>query len=134
MGNAKKEVEELIKKRAKKINELRTNSTKKMGHEEIVYRFFKDMEGVYIRAMDEYDYEGLMDYACVTMKNRMAALDPGSYMRVVVNDAEDWKELRVTGVEITWSPEWIAKNPTLDKTTYVDVAHMLMEDLLAVQK
>lgn len=129
MGNAKKEVEELIRKRTKKINELRTNSTKKMSHEEVVYKFFKDMESVYERAMDEYDYSSLMDYACHTMNQRMKALDEGCNMRVVVNDAEHWKDLRVTGVEITWSPEWVAKYPDKEKTTFVDVSHMFMDGL-----
>lgn len=128
-SEAKKQVEALIKKRAKKINELRTNSTKKMSHEEVVYKFFKDMEGVYERATDQYDYSTLMDYACFTMNQRMHALDEGSSMRVVVNDAEDWKELRVTGVEISWSEKWIEANPDKEKTTYVDITHMLMDGL-----
>jgi hypothetical protein len=129
MGNVKKEVEELIKKRAKKINELRTNSTKKMSHENIVYKFFKDMEDIYQKAMDQYDYSALMDFACHNMNQRMHALDHGCSMRVVVNDAEDWKELRVTGVEITWSQEWIDNNPEKEKTTFVDVTHMFMDSL-----
>lgn len=129
MSKAKKEVEELIKKRAKKINELRTNSTKKMSHENIVYKFFKDMEKIYKDARDQYDYSGLMDFACFTMKSRMHALDEGCSMRVVVNDAEDWKELRVTGVEITWSDEWIRKNPDKETTTFVDITHFLMDTL-----
>jgi hypothetical protein len=129
MGNARKEVEELVKKRAKKINELRTNSSKKMTFEQIVYKFFKDMEHVYEVATDQYDYSLLMDFACDAMKQRMQAIDQGCNMRVVVNDAEDWKELRVTGVEITWSKNYVEKFPEKEKTTFVDVAHMLMDGL-----
>jgi hypothetical protein len=129
MGDAKKEVEELVRKRAKKINELRTNSSKKLTYEEVVYKFFRDMENVYATAQDQYDYSTLMDLACDAMKQRMQPIDWQCNMRVVVNDAEHWKDLRVTGVEITWSLKYIAKNPDKDKTTFVDVGHMLMDGL-----
>lgn len=125
-----KKVLDMIKKKAKKFKEYRTNSSRSMTPEKIALRFIEDVDKAKCAAVDKYDFEADLEKAAMIMENRLRAFDP--YVDIEVSwskQDETWKDLRVTGIFIKWSDVWKQANPDKDQEQMIDIGHMLLEGI-----
>jgi len=129
MSDARTQVLNDIRKKAKKINELRTNSKKSLTYNQVLYHFFQEIEEIYIIAKDMYDFQYMLNTRSNLMHTRMKNLDYGVNLKLIWNDTENWKELRLQGVSVDWSSSYLKANPLESSSVYIDVVNMLLEDL-----
>lgn len=129
-SDARSKVIKEINKKAKHIKELRTNSSKEMSPEDIVYDFIKQVERFIATAEDSIEFQELLDESARQMDTRMKAFDSQVVMEMIWNgDANNYTELRLNGVNITWSEDYLSKNPEQSKTISIDVGQMLIDEI-----
>ena len=117
----------MIKKRAAKFKELRTNTSRSMGPKQIMLRYMKDVEEVKRTSVDSVDFEEGLNKVTTLMENRLRAFDIDVHIYVHWTDADKWKDISVTGIRIIWSDEHIAAHPSKEKETTIDIGHLFME-------
>jgi hypothetical protein len=124
----------MIKKKQQRSKAYKDKSAKRKGPKTIVLEFVNDIENLREEAGDSavvFD-EGLNRHASL-LESRILAIDPGAEITVHWNDeakVEDWKNLRVDGVTITWSSFYLGKHPFNSKQTYIDVGALFLEGFL----
>ena len=127
---SRKSIYDLINKKAQRFKELRTNSSRHMTPEQIMISYMEAVEKTRIESEDKFDFEAGLDKASALMENRLKAFDPGVHVDVAWGIASDnWKDLAVSGIRITWSDTYISDNPDKEKEQNIDVGHMLLEGI-----
>jgi hypothetical protein len=124
----------MIEKQKSRSKAYKDKSARRKGPKTIVREFIDDMEELRIEAGDSaviFD-EGLNRNATL-LESRLMAIDPGVHVQVHWNQehkVEDWKDLRVEAVTITWSSFYLGKHPFNSKQTHIDVGALWMEGYL----
>lgn len=124
-----KKVYDMIKKKAAKYKELRTNSDRKMSPNDIMMQYIEAVDIARNNAVDKYDFNNGLNKASTLMENRLRAFDINVHIHVQWTSGDEWKELRVTGINITWSDQYILDNPNKERELYIDIGHMFLEGL-----
>jgi hypothetical protein len=118
-----------LNKKAKAIEERRTNSSKQASMNDIIYDFMKEVEHILIASTDSYSFNEMLDGASRIMDTRMRAHDPHVTLEMIWNDAEDWRELRLQGIKIIWSDPFMERNPERIKQEYIDISQYLLDGI-----
>jgi len=116
-----------INRRAKKLKKLRTNSDRNMSREDVVMRFFDDIERAFRRSEDKHDFRTALDNACNFLESRLKAFDPDIRISLSSDNssADDWKDIRINGVSVFWSEKYLKNHPLEEKEMFIDVSDML---------
>lgn len=120
---------DMIKKKAAKFKELRTNTSRSMDPNHIMLRYMKDVEEVKKNSDDALDFDVGLNKATTLMDNRLRAFDINVHVHVQWSKENEWKNISVTGIRIIWSDEYIANNTGKNKETTIDLGHLFMEGL-----
>jgi len=127
--SARKLMLDRIRKKAKKLNEQRTNSDRKMSYEEVIFGFFKEMEVIYANAVTPDDFSTRLDSKSSILWSRMRSFDTKINVELIWNDTKDWEEFRLQGVKIRWSDKYLKDNPDQTKDMYIDVTNLLLNTI-----
>jgi len=98
--DAHNQVLDMIKKRIKKSNQLKSRSCKDKTYKQEIIKFLEDLEIVYINASSEVEYSCQLDIACSKLLARLRTFDINVNATIKWNDPIDWKDLRAIGVTI----------------------------------
>lgn len=120
---------DMIKKKAAKLKELRTNTSRSMNPSQIMLRYIEDVEIIKKSSDDGFDYEEGLNKATTLMENRLRSFDIGVHIHVQWNDADTWENMSVTGIRIVWSDDHIAENLGKEKELTIDMGKLFMEGL-----
>ena len=120
---------DMIKKKAAKLKELRTNTSRSMGPNHIMLRYMKDVEDARANSSDQFDYAVALSKATILMDNRLRAFDFDVHTHVQWSKEDTWQDMRVTGIRIVWSDKHLSGNPGKNKETTIDLGHLFMEGL-----
>jgi len=126
---ARNKVYDLIKQKAKKYKEMRTNSDRSMSPRDIMMQYMTAVDEVRNGSIDKFDFENGLNKASTLMENRLRAFDNGVDVTVHWGPGDKWQDLRVTGINIIWSDKHILDNPNKEKELYIDIGHMFLEGL-----
>jgi hypothetical protein len=91
-----------------------------------VYEFFKKIEETYKMAGNGGEFNYLLNIEGLKLINKLQLLDPAVSIKMEWNDTDDWTQLRIQGLTITWSPEMLINNPQISITEYIDVLEMML--------
>jgi hypothetical protein len=133
VSKARDDVLDMIEVRVKKNKTIRENTCRDKTHRQEVMRFLRDMEDLFCKASNEIEASTGIDGAADMLISRLRAFDPYVKANIIWNDADiedgkqDWKQLKVIGVQITWSDYYIRFNPNADRSEYVDVMDLLFD-------
>lgn len=132
MSKAKDEVMKLIAKKQQKNSAYKTRSAKRIGPNGIVMQFIDAMEKIRADSKNSIEFDTGLTAQARMLGDNMKALDNGVTVEVIwaENETEDWKEIHVEGVKITWSDYHLAAFPQKSKELYIDVGSLFMEGLL----
>lgn len=122
----------LIKKKAAKLKELRTNSSRSMSPSQIMLRYMQGVEEVKRDSLDTTDFTEGLNKVTTLMENRLRAFDLDVHICVHWSNEDTWEGISVTGIRIIWSDAHIIENPHKDKEMTVDIGHLFMEGLFDV--
>jgi len=123
---------DMIKKRAAKFKELRTNTSRSMDPNHIMLQYVKDVEEVKRNSEDALDYDVGLNKATTLMDNRLRAFDVNVHIHVQWSKENEWENMSVTGIRIIWSDKHIAENPDKHKELTIDLGKLFMEGLFDV--
>ena len=119
----------MIKKKAAKLKELRTNTSRSMDPNHIMLRYMQDVEEIKKNSDDALDFEEGLNKVTTLMENRLRAFDINIHIHVQWSSGDAWKDMSVTGIRIVWSDCYINENPGQHKETTIDIGHLFMEGL-----
>ena len=121
---------DLVKQKAKKYKEFRTNSDRSMTPNQIMVRYVEAVEEARSNSSDSHDFNSGLEKASMLMENRLKAFDPYVHIDVTwAGTVETWQELQVTGITITWSDTWCQEHPKKEKQQVIDIGHLLLEGI-----
>lgn len=126
MSKTKKDVMDMINSKAKKYRELRKKAQNVKTPQQLILNFLEEVEKVYPIAKNADDFHWMMERLCENLDSQMKVIDLGAKMEVKWNDAKDWKDLQVVGVQIRWS-NWYKKKHDLPDEQFMDVTMLLLE-------
>ncbi len=118
-----------VAKRAQRIKDLRVKTSKSVTYTHHVFNFLKEMEKIYPLAKDAVDFDAMLGGACKMLDQQIKTIDPYVKIEILWNDAEDWTNLRATGVKIMWSGSHMNRYPGKQAEEYIDITQALLEDL-----
>jgi len=118
---------DMIKKKAAKLKELRTNTSRSMDPNHIMLQYMKDVEEIKKNSDDAFDFEEGLNKVTTLMDNRLRAFDIDVHTHIQWSKENDWKNMSVTGIRIVWSDKHLADNPGKNKETTIDLGHLFME-------
>ena len=118
-----------VAKRAKRIKELKQKTARQIGYTQHVFSFFREMEKAYGTCNDPEYFDVMLNNAARALDERLKIIDPYIKIEILWNSAEQWQDLRVSGVKIMWSGVFINNNPGKDDVEYIDITHALLEDI-----
>jgi hypothetical protein len=129
MSDAKKEVMKLIAKKQQKNSAYKTRAAKRVGPNGIVMQFIDAMEKIAQESKNSIDFDTGLSREARLLHDNMKAIDHGVAVEVIwgENPEENWKNLNVDGVKITWSDYHLAAFPQKSKELYIDVGSLLLE-------
>ena len=134
MSEAKKKVMALIKKRQQLNKSYKTKAAKRLGPSGIVLQFIEAMEKVLNEAKGPLDFETGLEREAGLLHDRMRCIDPDVNVQIAWNKedtVEDWENLQVEGVKISWSRWYLGKNPFSDPEKYIDVSSLFLEGFIS---
>ena len=132
--SAKKRIEELIKKKISNTKRYKEKSARRAGPKTIILEFIEEFEKLREEAGDSlilFD-SGLARLGSL-LESRLMAIDPGIDIAIHWNEertVEDWKELRVDAITLTWSRFYLKEHPFNGETTYIDIGGLFLEGFL----
>jgi hypothetical protein len=132
MSKARKQVQDMIRRKAKKFEELRTNSSRSLTPQQIVFKFFRAMEEAKKTSIDSYDFGAKLNKESELLNSRIEAFDIGVNIELMWHNnelADSWKDLKLNGVKIIWSSVYRLENPNIEPEAYIDIGHYLLEGL-----
>jgi hypothetical protein len=127
MSNPKDDVLAEIDKRAKKIKDHKLSSSKVKSVKGTILDFLEEVEPIYSIARTAWEFHAMTKLICESLDRKMRVYDSGVQMEVEWNNADDWRELRVTGVRVQWS-NWYQKKHNVASEQVIDVTLLLLED------
>lgn len=119
-----------IKKRQQKNKAYKDKAANRIGSKGIVLQFIKAMEEVLTEAKGPLDFQTGLEREAYLLLDRMRCIDPGVDVTILWNKedtVDDWKDLQVEGVKISWSSWYLGKNPFSDAEKHIDVASLFLE-------
>ena len=132
--SAKKRIAKLIKKKIAKTKKHKDKSARRVGPRTIILEFINEFEKLREEAGDSVIlFDSGLQTLSILLEERLMAIDPDIDISVHWNnerEVEDWKELRVDGVTLTWSRFYLKEHPFNDETTYVDIGALFLEGFL----
>jgi lactate dehydrogenase-like 2-hydroxyacid dehydrogenase len=131
MSKSRKDVDEMIDKKTKKYKKHKENTDRDLTVQSTILKFIDALDEARMKSKNCLDFTCEIDKAAVLLEARMKSVDTGANIKLVWNDnagldSVDWKALRMNGVEVTWSPEYLKLNPDKDEYTYIDVGNILL--------
>jgi len=120
---------DMIKKKAAKLRELRTNTSRSMDPNHIMLQYMKDVEEVKKNSDDAFDFEVGLNKATTLMDNRLRAFDIDVHIHIQWSNENTWEKLSVTGIRIIWSDDHVVNNPGKNKEITIDLGHLFMEGI-----
>jgi len=122
--STKKQVLDMINKRASRIKDIKKKSKRTNTATDLVVSFLDELESIYntVKSVDEFKH--MVEIAAKGLDNQMRILDRGVKMEVQWTDAEDWKDLKVTGVLVNWS-SYYQKVHGVGACEYIDSTSLL---------
>lgn len=117
----------MINSRAKKYRELRSKAQNVKTPQQLILNFLEEVEKVYPIVKNADDFYWMMEQLCRSLDEQMKIIDLGASMEVKWNNADNWKDLEVTGVHIKWSKRYREKHQLPDEQ-FIDVTALLLED------
>lgn len=127
MSKAKKDVLDMIDKKAKQIRDIRKKSSKSRTPKELVLQFLEEVEPIYSIAKSAGEFYAMLDLITKDLDNKMKIIDYGVSMEVEWNGAEDWRNLRASGIRIRWS-KFYQNRYGVEEEQYIDITTLLLED------
>jgi hypothetical protein len=129
MSDAMKEVMKLIAKKQQKNSAYKTRAAKRVGPNGIVMQFIDAMEKISKESKSSLEFDTGMSREARMLHDNLRSLDQGVNVEVVWadNPEEDWKNLNVDGVKITWSDSYVTTHPEKGKELYIDVGSLFLE-------
>lgn len=129
MSDAKKEVMKLIAKKQQKNSAYKSRAAKRVGPNGIVMQFIDAMEKISKESKNSLDFDTGMSREARMLHDNLKSIDSSVNVEVVWadNPEEDWKNLNVDGVKITWSDYHLAAHPEKSKELYIDVGSLFLE-------
>ena len=128
--SARSKMLDRINKRAKRVKEQREKSRKRFSYTHIIYSFLQDIEKIYVIATNAVEFQSMLNDLTKHLDIKMKAIDYGVQMEIMWNSAEEWTQLRATGVKIKWSDNHIKLNPGVQQEEYIDVMQFVLENPL----
>ena len=128
MGS-KKDIWDMINKKASKIREIRDKTSRNHNYKKIVIEFFKAMDAHYAEAIDANDLKLRYKKENRLMYSRLRAIHPSAGFNAIWNSQDsdvEWTELRVQSVIVRFPPD-VAKNLNLPEQESIDVGDILLE-------
>lgn len=125
--DAKQQVLDMIEKKAKRYKSLKNKAKNPQTPQKLILSFIEEAENIYVTANDSWEWEYLFDKLTKSLDEQMKIIDLGAKMEVEWNGAENWRDLRVTGVRVAWS-NWYKTKHSLPDETFMDVAMLLLQD------
>jgi hypothetical protein len=132
VSDPKKDVMKLIAKKQQKNSAYKTRAAKRVGPNGIVMQFIDAMEKIRAEAKNSLEFDTGLSREARMLHDNMMTLDRGVNVEVIwcENPEEDWKNLSVDGIKITWSDYHLAAFPQKSKELYIDVGSLLLEGYL----
>jgi len=132
--SARKQVENLIKKKIASTKRHKEKSARRLGPKTIILEFIDEFEKLREEVKDNVVLfnAGLAGLSTL-LESRLMAIDPGIDILVHWNNeynVEDWKELRVDAITLTWSKFYLKENPFSGKVTHIDIGGLFLEGFL----
>lgn len=112
--SAKSDVLDKIKKKSERFRECREESRGKFKPERAIVKFIEYTEKVKSEVKSGVEYSAKVQSAWDTLVFLIKKIDAGALVNVKwyrEDEAEDWRDLRVTGVQILWSEKYKKENP-----------------------
>jgi len=127
----KKRIKDLIKARVAKNRIFKTKSAKRAGPKTIVLEFIEEFEKLREEVGDSLiEFDSGLSRLGGFLESRLQAIDPDVDISIQWNnehDTENWKDLRVDSVTITWSSFYIGKHMFSDKVFHIDIGSLFLE-------
>jgi hypothetical protein len=130
VSDAKKKVMDMIKRRTQSNKRYKTKAAQRLGPEGIVLQFIEAYEKMAAEAKGPLDFETGLQREANMLFDRMRAIDPQVNVEIMWNNedsTENWKDLQVDGVKITWSSFYLGKHPFSSPEKYIDVGSLMIE-------
>jgi len=130
--SARDDILKKLNKKTKIYAEYKALSNGFVRPEKLVADYIKMIEEAHIKSQNGVEFVYSIDSAYAILVNRLKRWDKNVYVEPVwnrENEAEEWTDLRVSGVKITWSDAYKAKNPDADDELYISVESLWLEGL-----
>ena len=132
--SAKSRIEKLIQKRIANTKRHKERSARRVGPKTIILEFINEFEKLREEAGDSaIIFDAGLGRLSILLDERLMAIDPGIEISIHwnnENEVEDWKELRVDAVTLTWSRFYLKEHPFNGETTYIDIGSLFLEGFL----
>jgi len=126
--DARKEVMDLIEKKAKRMKDIREGSNKDIGPVQEVLKFLNNLDKILADTPDVIDRIIAIESECELLNSRLKTFDPHVEGDVKWNDTKDPHHLRPIGVQIKWSKYYLNLHPDSPEEEYIDVGRLLLDD------
>lgn len=133
MSDAKNEVMKMIANRQRKNTAYRNKLAKLMGPNAIVLEFIDSMEKATKDCKTSIEFNDVLNRESKLLDDRMKRLDGVVKLEIIWNHSdkeEQWKDLSVDGVKITWGEFYLSKNPGEAKELHIDVSSLFIDGTL----
>jgi hypothetical protein len=134
VSKAHDDVMKMIAKRQRKNAAFNKKAAELMGVNAIVLEFIDAMEKASKDSKSGFEFNDAMNRASRVLSERMKRLDGGATLEVIWNQTEvkneTWRDLTAEGIRVVWSDDYIARNPSVNKETHIDVGSLFIEGFL----
>lgn len=120
MFRAREYVEKLIEKKKKRINRFK-------DPRHCVCEFINTIDRVITTSKDQNMFSTGVYTAIGVLEVRIKKIDPDVGLRIQWNTSSNWENMRVEGVEIFWSENYLNNSLLKSPTTYIDVGQLFIE-------
>jgi hypothetical protein len=121
-----------IKTKSKKFSELREESRGQFRPERAIAKFIDYTERAKLEVKNGVEYASRMESALGTLTHQLRKIDGGVLINVKwyrEDECEEWKDLRVTGVQVLWSEKWLKENPGVEGELNYGIDDMFLEGI-----
>jgi len=127
-----KEVIDRINKRSREIRKVKDDVNGKINLREVLAKATKEAERARETATNPVLFADVMTGIVSLLQHKLARLD--RLVRVNFRWSEftietDWKQIYLDGIEVHWSHEHLAKNPTKPEIDYYPTEALWFEEL-----
>jgi hypothetical protein len=121
-----------IDKKASQYKRQKDYAAGRISYKTIVADFIKAVENARIEAKNGPDFYCQVSALQAKFTQRLQQIDPDILFEILwlkEEQAEEWKDLRVEGIQIKWGSKWLRSNPDVDPEITLKIEHLWMEGL-----